>query len=1026
MTLRGAARVGLSEIRNKAVIEGFKLVKTQKFDEYGIELVSLEHEKTGARYMHVDTEDTNNAFCVGFCTPARDDSGVTHILEHTVLCGSERYPVKDPFFKMRNRSLSTFMNAMTYPDTTMYPFATVNPTDFGNLRSVYLDAVFFPRLDIIDFLQEGHRLEKDEDGNIKIKGVVFNEMKGVYGDPSDLFFHETVSRLYGAGSCYGFAYGGDPKAITNLTHADLKNFHKEHYSPANCTIVSYGDLPLVDSLAEVNEVLTKRLERDHSEGSRKYIVVFDKEKQAANPSPKKAETTGPTNPLMDEAQTGAKISLSWALSIPESRPDLEFDLFLLTYLLSSGPNAPLYQALIETGVGSDFTTGTGLSFEFKGGCFQVGVQKVDLEKHSLEDVENIIMTCLRDTVKNGFEPGRLESVLHQVELSQTHRPANWGIKVVTGLVHGSVHDKPAEAAFECSRLVAELREKMKKNPEYLQGLLEEHIIGCERNILHLMKPDAEHSAKVSKEEDEVQTPKVIGETPPEEVVDKAEFTKKLDVVEDLSLLPTLVVERDIPVEPLPDPEIAILSHERLELFQNVLTPTNGVWYFRLLFPINHLTQDELMLLPLLCSLVGSTGAGGYDYRELSQEIELCCSGISSQVIVGTDRKNADVSNARLVVTSYGLDRCWERFFEILSMVMTDARLSADDEAVRLRVQNVISMKATDAVNGIVGNAHVYALRHAAGQVDKHALCAEMVGGLTQVAYEKELLTTPLDTTLASLRALYDKVFACYPTVRASLTTTTPLTNDQLAAFNTFLDTLPEPSQTVPTNLVAAETPRDLSPTGKVFVPSPADLGYIGMARKTDLSFLHEDMAALEVMLRVVDSKFLHKEVREKGGAYGSGAVSSASGNDSIIGMYSYRDPATSTTAETFARCLEWLEKEENLKDIDVNEAKLQVFSGADAPKSPQFLGLREFLSTVTMEDVKTKRLRLLGVTKEDILRVGRKYLKPEWTEVKKAAGSEFFETAAVVVGGENAWTELKKKDDKWGKWSKLDTTCNSA
>eukprot|EP01064_Diplonema_japonicum_P001884 TRINITY_DN11244_c0_g1_i1.p1 TRINITY_DN11244_c0_g1~~TRINITY_DN11244_c0_g1_i1.p1 ORF type:complete len:1050 (+),score=289.42 TRINITY_DN11244_c0_g1_i1:47-3151(+) len=1027
MSLRGAARTGLVDIRNMTAIEGFKMVGNQKFEEYGIELVAFTHDATGAKYIHVDTEDTNNAFCVGFCTPPTNDTGITHILEHTTLCGSDQYPIKDPFFKMRNRSLSTFMNAMTYPDTTMYPFATINEKDFKNLRSVYLDAVFSPKLDKLDFLQEGHRLEKDEAGDTKIKGVVFNEMKGVYGDPSNLFYHRTIAHLYGRDSCYGHHYGGDPAAITTLTHNDLVEFHRAHYSPANCIIVTYGDLPIVDNLGYINQVLTERAERDNSPGTRKRLQV----KGPSVPVPASLTTTGPVDPLMDAEQSGSKICISWALSVPSTACDISFDLAILSNLLTSGPSAPLYQALIEAGVGADFVMGTGFSQEYKGGCFQVGVQGVQLKKHSKEDVEKTIMLCLEDTVKNGFEKKLVESVLHQVELSKAHRSASWGVNVVAALVHNEVHEKPTASAFEATRRVSELREKLKADPAYLQGLLNTHIIQNQHKLVHLMTPEADYPASVVKEEETKQTPDLIASTPAEMVQDKAEFMKQLDRVEDMSILPTLNVESDIPAEPLPDPRIEVLQHPKLEVLQNVLTPTNGVWYFRLVIPISHLSKEELLLLPLMCSLVGQTGAGGYNYRELAQETDLCCSGISAKPVVGTDRKDPTLSRAMLVVTSHGLERCWERFFEILSMMMTDGRLCDEDKQVRLRVKNQIESMAFGDVNSIVDNAHAYALKHAAGQVDKFAACAELIDGISQVAHMKDLMQSVsgdkpeaearLTDILVSVKALYEKLFAAYPTSRVSLTTTKPVTEEQHLAFNAFIDTLPETDLSPDPSTLSADTTRDVCETGKVFIPAPADLGYIGMAHKTDLSYLHDDMAAVEVMLRIVDTKFLHKEVREKGGAYGAGAVSSVSGNDSVVGMYSYRDPATATTEVTFGKCLEWLETEGNLKDADVNEAKILVFAGADAPKSPQVQGLREFLTTITMEDMRVKRSRLLSVTKEDILCVARKLLDPSWTTVSKNTSEvAFYRTASVVIGGETTWETMKSKDEKWQKWAKLD------
>lgn len=334
------------------VIHGFQINKVEQLKELEATAVKLRHLQTGADYLHLDRNDTNNVFGVGFKTIPKDSTGVAHILEHTVLCGSEKYPVRDPFFKMLNRSLSTFMNAMTGFDYTIYPFSTQNPRDFSNLMSVYLDAVFFPNVDPRDFRQEGWRLEnelvEDKNSPIVFKGIVYNEMKGALAETNDLFFTRMFQNML-PGTTYEHVSGGDPPNILDLTYEQLKNFHQTFYHPSNSYFFTYGNLELEKHLKQINDTALSRFQKSASNTSIGEVKKFN--------SPKTVTIECPPDPMV-EPDKQIKMSLSF-LTNEINDINETFAMKILGSLLTDGQNSPMYQALIQSQIGSNFTAGTG-------------------------------------------------------------------------------------------------------------------------------------------------------------------------------------------------------------------------------------------------------------------------------------------------------------------------------------------------------------------------------------------------------------------------------------------------------------------------------------------------------------------------------------------------------------------------------------------------------------------------------------------------------------------------------------------
>lgn len=387
------------------ICHGFKLEKTDFIHEYSLRTLQLQHLETGASYFHIDTDDTNNVFSINFRTPSSDSTGIAHVLEHTVLCGSERFPIRDPFFNMLKRSLNTYMNAMTASDHTMYPFATINYQDMINLRSVYLDAVFFPLLLEDDFLQEGSRIDvKEGSEELIFKGVVYNEMKGVLADNNNLSGTRMQQLLF-PDSIYGVVSGGDPVEIPNLTIDRLREFHRQFYHPSNCQFFTYGDFPLEGHLEYINDEILKRF-KFQSESSN---VTIQPVKRFNEPIRQEIECSPDTTSIPVDQQ----LRICKTMVVGDSRNVHEsLVLRLLSYLLLNGPSSPMYQSLIETNLGKDFSVGTGFDSSTIDSTFGIGLQGVSEE--NLEKVEKEMMHTLQEIAAKGFDPVRVDALIHQV------------------------------------------------------------------------------------------------------------------------------------------------------------------------------------------------------------------------------------------------------------------------------------------------------------------------------------------------------------------------------------------------------------------------------------------------------------------------------------------------------------------------------------------------------------------------------------------------------------------------------------
>lgn len=988
---RDGAVAASTALRVGDELHGFTLKRTSPVPEYNVAALELEHAATGARYLHVEAADATNVFAAMFRTPPRSSNGVAHILEHTVLCGSERFPVRDPFFNMLKRSLNTYMNALTASDHTMYPFATANEKDWRNLLAVYLDAVFFPNLREYDFLQEGHRLEiaDSSDGpesELVYKGVVYNEMKGVLSDSDNLFGTRLQQALL-AGTTYGHVSGGDPQHIPELSYRELRAFHKRHYHPSNCCFYSYGDLPLGDHLQYLNDhVLGRFAFNADSAATRVDSAPFDILK------PTTGNDSKPTVPLQvihgpassrtqaagSDVDPNTKFCMAKFVAIDATDPFETFVMRVVSYLLTNGPSSPLYKALIDSGLAQDFSVGTGFDSSTFYCTYGVGVEGIAGES-AVPQIQDAVQTAYASVLEHGFEPERVDALLHQLELSLKHIVGNFGLSLMHSVSSVWTHRGDLMENLQLNPILARLKLEMAQDPRFLERYVRDVILSDATKEVHLlMKPSDAYV-----EQQEIRERQALAAQLSD--TSNADLDRLAYVADALAAhqqepqpvdcLPTLTLA-DIPAtEPrnFDFVERRPVGSRTVE-FVNVPT-TNEISYVRLKFDVSQALPLEYQLyMPLFTTVFGALGTSQLAHDVLPTVIQNCSGGISCSAVASPSLVDAaGASTQAILLGSMCLPHKVAETLQVLFALMTDTQFLAPANLAQLRI--LLQMSASNASNAIASSgASLAGVRSRVGLT--HAgVYHELYSGLTHVAQLQAWAQSSDDELLALARVLQEIAQLAFvpENLRLSVVTEDKLRADVAAALETHLVA---PLEAIASN--RATTPSSLLSSSTAFIaPSPAaPTSYFGFPISVNfnvrtlpsVSFAHADHVPLTVLAQMMSSCFLHQQVREQGGAYGSGVTQ----GEGYFTLSSHYDPNTWQTLTAFENALVWA-ADGRFSDRDVQEALLSIFSSIDAPTSPSHAGRVTFLRGITNEMRQTRREQFLELSRTSLVEVAQRY-----------------------------------------------------
>eukprot|EP00474_Spongospora_subterranea_P007376 CRZ07834.1 hypothetical protein [Spongospora subterranea] len=977
-------RLHAARCRNRAlstITDGFRLDKVHEFPEHNRTVYEMTHLETSAQYMHVRCPDPNKTMAILFRTPPTDDTGVAHILEHSVLCGSEKYPVRDPFFHMLRRSLHTFMNAMTGPDYTVYPFSTCHEKDFENLLSVYCDAVFRPLLKPDDFRQEGHRLEYQDwsrpESGLAIKGIVFNEMKGAMSDPSSILYHEILRRIVPE-TPYRFNSGGDPLHIPELSHSQLVQFHRDHYHPSNAKFFSYGnfDAPLRYINEQVLCGFGSRLDLE------KATVVPIQPKWSSPPELQRFSCPPETMPLDPLKQS--TLSKSYLLSEITSSDPVELTaLSLMSSFLVSGADSPFHRALIAPNIGSGYSPMTGLSGN-RQKIWSIGLQGI--ADTDVDSVSTIINRTVEDFVAGSIPKSRVEAVFHQYRLEQKELKTDMGLQLLYRILNRWLHGGDAVSALKTDAHLAEIEGRMAETP-YIQNLVEKHLINNPHSLSSMMCPDERFIESRSRLEEDIVQQAVVD---PKEIVQEAErlikFQNHSSTEQVVDTLPSLKVG-DISTE-----SPVLTSHIDITKFGGILVhrisqATNGFTYCKFLFETSEVPEDVRTLIPVFTSFVMRMGADNKSYEDMSRLRLRYTGGASSSLHCVGDPASIDAFNEAITFQSSCLSSDQDKMLGLLGQSMRSADFSDFG-----RLRQLVKSDATSLLANIVEAGHSYARSHSSSRHSPILLANEVYNGLSHVARIGNIAARLDDDILLWLSSCLTTIGKSIRLARCSIVESDSEGLDSAQSrMVVHSEALPKASAAV--NSVPFT--QGVEPL-MTFVCVPLDgVNNVALSHPTNVPYTHEDRAALQVLARIMSVEYLHRELREKGGAYGGGAAHSPNGS---FGFYSYRDPHVGKTIESFSSAVQWCLNGSNITDSHVEQALLSIFGDIDAPMHPSAQGQVHFVGNILPSLVKEHRRRLLSLTPTAVLDAARRHF----------ADFDVNTSSITVLGSENTGETLRE------------------
>jgi len=812
------------------------------------------------------------------------------------------------------------MNAFTSADHTTYPFATTNPVDYYNLMNVYLDATLFPLLNETDFRQEGWRIGPedvhDKSSPLLFKGVVYNEMKGQMSDSSYLYYIRFKDHMFPS----LHDSGGDPQKIPELTWARLKEFHQQHYHPSNAKIFSYGNLPVEEHLKKVDEQLSL-FERIKINTELKEPITLT--------GPVDVKVLGPVDPIMERTQQ-FKTSLSWVMNDTADVVET-FGLRVLSALLMSGYGSPMYQGLIESKLGSDFSANTGYHTSCQKAVFSMGLQRV--KEEDVLKVHQTIKDIFARCHKEGFEQQKIDGILHQLELGLKHKTATFGMTMAQRLKPSWFNGVDPFDALAWEETLSKWKAEYAKGG-YFEGLIEKYFLN-DKHLTFTMIPVEDYSTNLAKDE-QTRLQEYIKDTDRNVLVKQEEELQRIQEAarhQDLSCLPTLRVS-----------DISRQMESRHLQFGSVngvgvqwrLAPTNGLTYFRAINVFEDLPEHLRLYLPLFTEAIFKLGTKTKSIGEIEDMIKLKTGGISSSLHISTNHSNLDKVEQGLAWSGYCLDSNLPAMYELLRMVLLETDF---DQPTKLNV--MVQGIAGSFVDTLADSGHSYARLFAGAHLTPGGRLSEVTGGMTQVRLLSNLAATQDYGIAIDAMKQIAKFAASAVSLRTAITCSADSRSLNESALCSFLETLPS------TEAPAATEPGfKFGPdTAKVFFPLPYQVSYTSMAMQT-VPYTHEDGPALQILSQLLTHKHLHHEIREKGGAYGAGAFHQ--GNGGIFGYYSYRDPNVPNTLKVMEASGKWaVEKQWTASDLE--EAKLAVFQGIDAPLSVNEEGIVTFVHGITDE-----------------------------------------------------------------------------
>ena len=927
----------------------YELIQQQELKDLKSEGYYLRHKKSGARILLMKNDDDNKVFSVGFRTPPEDSTGLPHILEHSVLCGSKNFPIKDPFVELVKGSLNTFLNAMTFPDKTVYPVASCNDKDFQNLMHVYMDAVFYPNIHEKNeiFRQEGwsYKLESEDD-TLTYNGVVYNEMKGAYSSPESVLDRVVLHTLF-PDTCYANDSGGDPDVIPNLTYEQFTAFHKRYYHPSNSYIYLYGDMDFVEKLEWLDKAYLSFFDAQEIDSEIQFQKPFDAVKEIE-------ETYSITSGEPEEDNTYLSYNKVIGTALDE-KLYLAFE--VLDYALLSAPGAPLKKALVDAGIGKDIM-GAYESCIYQP-MFSVVAKNANAEQK--EAFVNVIEDTLKEIVAKGIDQKSLEAGIHYNEFR--YREADFG-SYPKGLMYNlQIFDSwlydDEKPFIHLSAIKTYDFLKSQIATGYFENLIQKYILDNTHGAVVVVKPERGRTARMDKElENKLAAYKASLSKEEVEALVKAteqllEYQEEEEKPEDMEKIP--VLERsDI------SREIAPIQNEELDMDGTKVVlheiDTNGIGYVDLIFDLSGVSAEELPYVGILQAVLGIIDTDNYEYGELFNEINMHTGGISTSIEVYPDvtRVKEKEFKATFEVKAKALYSKMPIAFAMMREIMTKSKLG--DEK---RLKEILAMTISRLQMRFQSAGHQTAAARALSYASPISKFKELTGGIdfyTVVKRIEENFEEEKDALISKLEKLAKQLFRAdnlmlsYTAERAGLEGF----EQEIASIKTSLFT--DKVEETPCVIHCEKRNEGFKTSSKVQyvarVGNFVDAGY-------------EYTGAFQILKVILGYEYLWQNVRVKGGAYG------CMSNFNRLGeayFSSYRDPNLEKTNAVYEGVVDYL-RNFKVSERDMTKYIIGTMSNLDQPMTPVAKGDRSmnlYMNHVQEEMIREERNQILDAKEEDI------------------------------------------------------------
>lgn len=953
-------------MKKNDVYKGFEVLDVFKIPYYDSEGIFLRHKKSGLEVFHILNNDEENLFAFAFRTPCKDSTGVAHIIEHSVLCGSKKFPIKDPFLQLRNQSINTYLNAYTAKDRTVFPASSLIKTDYFNLMSVYADAVFFPILNVETFLQEGWRIETDQNGNPVIQGVVFNEMKGNYSSFNSVAT-DAVLNASVLGTGYEKDSGGDPLEIPTLSYEQFKEFHKKYYCAANCLVFLYGNIPTEEQLDFLNENVIKNIKsfgKKYSFDSENSFVKMKKRIDAFGPAEDSKNTTALVWKIGDSAEKENLFSLPMEISF-------------LSELLLGNDSAPVIKLLLNKFKGCDIAPQTGCSISSR--FFSIAVGMNGLKPEEAQEFQNCIDDSMKSLAENGIKEEDIERSfmsfdfsIREVKRSPSHGP--YSLVLLKRVLRSWTYGADPKDALAFIESFEQIKKKIKDEPEYLKNLIQKFFVENKNKTLVTVSPSEKWSLDRAEKEKKLASClyKKIGKENVFLLLEKLHAFQSS--VENENLIPAVNIEElENPAEKI---ETRKISCEKIPFYINQ-EACNGIVYASVSFPVDRLEPADYKFLPLLSSCISGLGTKKRSWEETISYSDRIMGDFGAYI---RSAKVPEYSKKLAAENPLIIGREWLvihfKFIEEKSAQAFDFAseiISSIDFSDKSRLKTIVNGLCSSLNASVVPGGHYFAMLRSCRLLNRSCAVQEIKDGLTSVFAINEIKKMKLSEISERLETIYKKIISSGSLFHVTAGTSGIAAAKKGFAFlakNLCLE-FPKPKKKNSDKEFFKQT--ELS--GKIYCEKnpcvdevfvvPGNTGFASAAVKSSGEKGKEIMADT-VFSHLLETSDLWKQIRTSGGAYGVFlSVQSSSGATCFA---TYRDPKPFDSLEYFEEKLPLLEKDEFSFD-DIKKAIAGVYSDEIEPYTPAMrggTGLMRCLYGISLSLDKIRIKNLLNLKKNDI------------------------------------------------------------